>query len=247
MREANLLNKWHHLITDNWYTRTKLARDLHFYGTHLTGTVRSDARGMPRTLKESRLGVGMTKYMRSGSVLAVAFREKESQRKPVFALSTLAHAENKEKRTAHGRVVTKPAMITDHYNAGMGGVDLSDKQSYHYSSARATHKYWLGLFWNLVDKTILNAYIIYAQNTDEDVRLTRRDFVVNLIEELCRSEDPLPEPEATLPGAARHELKKLQGQQERDCVVCGLRCNGQLISTILLITTHTHCWFLCFR
>ena len=154
MNEARLLGKGYHLLTDNFYTKPPLARDLYKQNTCLTGTVRRNSKGIPDAVKNARLQVGETIYRRNAALLVVAFRDKASVTKPVLALSTFCNAENKEIRTAAGRQVTKP-LITDFYNTGMGGVDVSDKKIYHLASERATHRYWLKLFMNLIDKSDL--------------------------------------------------------------------------------------------
>ena len=47
MRKCHLLNKGYHLFTDNFYTKPLLARILDTEGTLLTGTVRSNSKGLP--------------------------------------------------------------------------------------------------------------------------------------------------------------------------------------------------------
>ncbi|CAL1532412.1 unnamed protein product, partial [Lymnaea stagnalis] len=47
---SNLLNKGYHLFTDNFYTKPKLAEYLYQNKTLLTGTVRANSKGMPRTM-----------------------------------------------------------------------------------------------------------------------------------------------------------------------------------------------------
>ena len=150
--------------------------------------MRRNSKGIPDAVKNARLQVGETIYRRNAALLVVAFRDKTSVTKPVLALSTFCNAENKEIRTAAGRQVTKPRMITDFYTTGMGGVDVSDKKIYHLASERATHRYWLKLFMNLIDKSMLNAFIIYESNTDDEPKLNRHNFAVQVIESFCEGD-----------------------------------------------------------
>ena len=86
MRKCHLLSKGYHLFTDNFYTKPLLARILDTEGTLLTGTVRSNSKGLPAI--PAKLNVGQMVQFRDGNSLVVAFREKKSQRKPVLMLST---------------------------------------------------------------------------------------------------------------------------------------------------------------
>ena len=49
------------------------------------------------------------------------------------------------------------------YNAGMGGVDLSDQLVQSYQVLRRTRKWWKALFFHILDIAATNAYIIHSQ------------------------------------------------------------------------------------
>ena len=159
MTEANLLGKGYHLVTDNFYTKVLLAQELLFNRTLLTGTVRANSRHFPQELKQGRHEVGAITYMRSDNgILALAFREKKSHRKPVLLLSTFSTIPaNVEAPNARGRVSVKPEVIRI-YNKNMGGVDMMDRKIYQIAAERTTRRYWVNIFWNLVDISIRNAY-----------------------------------------------------------------------------------------
>ena len=125
----------------------------------------------------------------AGEILIVAFKDKKSQKKPVMALSTLAHTVSVLKKTRSGRVVQKPHMIVDPYKTGMGTVDVTDKMVYHPAADRTTERYCQKLSWNLLDEALLTDYIIYSLNNSNNV-LTWYSFMVYLVESLCASEVP---------------------------------------------------------
>eukprot|EP00745_Piridium_sociabile_P033917 TRINITY_DN58298_c0_g2_i4.p1 TRINITY_DN58298_c0_g2~~TRINITY_DN58298_c0_g2_i4.p1 ORF type:complete len:699 (+),score=112.90 TRINITY_DN58298_c0_g2_i4:68-2164(+) len=220
MQACTLLNRGYHLYTDNFYTKPMLADTLFQQGTLLTGTVRSNSRGLSVHMKQARPGIGGTLYERQGQKLCVAFREKRSQRNPVLLLSTYHSARNEE-REVRGRRKTKPVMVFD-YNSHMGGVDLSDKKVCHIAGERPTHRYWIKIFRNLLDIAVLNAYEIYAMNTDRN-RMCKHDFVVCIVESLCGARDQQIQPDPVRPLAPLHRLVLLPGRRERDCVVCSDR------------------------
>jgi hypothetical protein len=112
-------------------------------------------------------------------------------------------------------------MIRD-YNLNMGGIDTADKSIYHLSCSRQTTRYWKKIFFNLLDISILNAFLLYKQNTDKP--LSRRDFIVSVVEDLVS--DSIQEISST-PSTSSfgtesvHTLEHLPGRQERKCGVCG--------------------------
>ena len=61
MRKYHLLNKGYHLFTDNLYTKPLLARILDTEGTLLTGTVRSNSKGLPAI--PAKLNVGQIAFL----------------------------------------------------------------------------------------------------------------------------------------------------------------------------------------
>ena len=144
------------MFTDNFYTKPKLAMHLRSEKTKLTGTVRVNSEDFPADLVRMKLAVGQSVFRRKGPMLAIAFCEKQSQRRPVLMLST-AHKANIETKTIRGKELTKPSMVFD-YNTYMGGIDLSDKIICHYAAERPTRRYWKKIFFNLVDICLLNSY-----------------------------------------------------------------------------------------
>ena len=67
---TGLLDKGHHVITDNWYTSLRLARYMLTRKTDLTGVVRVN-RGIPERLKNEILDSKQSSFMRNVDVLAV--------------------------------------------------------------------------------------------------------------------------------------------------------------------------------
>ncbi|GFO01603.1 PiggyBac transposable element-derived protein 4 [Plakobranchus ocellatus] len=222
MEKSRLLNKGYKLYTDNFYTKPKLAEFLEEKKTLLTGTVRANSKGLPEGVS-AQLQVGQTQFWRKGQMVVAAFRQKKSSRKPVLVLSTAHNAEITEK-TVRGKVQKKPAAIFD-YNSFMGGVDVSDKQIYHYASERSTRRYWKKIFQNLLDISILNSWIIFKMSLGNSLK--RDKFLISVIECLCEPEPAVARPMAVQVAApaplALHELVRLPDRKEKDCFVCSDR------------------------
>lgn len=94
MEKSGLLDKGHHLFTDQFYTKVPLALKLHERNTYLTGTINKNSQYLATTLKNTELEAGQTLYFRHKDVLLATFKQNAS-RKSVFALTTACHAEDK--------------------------------------------------------------------------------------------------------------------------------------------------------
>jgi len=82
----------------------------------------------------------------------------------------------------------------ERYNRHMGFLDISDRMANSYSMSRRTFKWTKKLFFQLLDLTVLNSWILLSscgtQYTHRDFRLL---LVRNLIEEAGKSQDrPTP-------------------------------------------------------
>lgn len=221
LREAQLLGKGHHLVTDNFYTKVKLAEDLFAEKTLLTGTVRQSSKGFPKKLTSLRLQPQTARYAEKPPVLACAYRDKVTQQKPVFLLSTGSSAVNITE-SIRGKDKLKPHLVRNIYNPGMGGVDMSDRKIYQIAAERPTHRYWVKIFRNIMDMSLRNAYEIYLQ-TVTTPPISCQDFVAEVVEGLCT---PAPQPEQPMSLSLQHQCVLLPDKKERDCVVCSDRSAG---------------------
>jgi DNA polymerase III epsilon subunit-like protein len=66
------------------------------------------------------------------------------------------------RRVTGGRVCIQRPMVIEHYNKYMGGVDLADQRRLHCNSTiMGGHRWWLKLFFYLLDVGTSNALILY--------------------------------------------------------------------------------------
>ena len=220
LQECDLLDKGYHLLTHDFYTQVTLAQNLSSHSTMLTGTVRSNSKQFPTDQFPARMAVQTSSYLQSGQLLACAYRDKKSQKKPVMLLTTGCAATD-FKYQKRGEDKLKPACVL-RYNKSMGGVDLSDRKLYQVAAERPCNRYWVKIFRNLVDICLRNSYELYL-NAYPNTNLSCADYVAEIVESLCGTVDRNPQ----MPVVAKtHRLKALPGRQERDCVVCSDRKNG---------------------
>lgn len=79
--------------------------------------------------------------------------------------------------------ISCPIVVKD-YNSFMGGVDHSDRLRALYNVDRKSKKWWLRIFWGLLDMAFVNAYVVYCEvfgNTD--VLEFRRSVALGLMAE----------------------------------------------------------------
>jgi hypothetical protein len=222
---ANHGGKNHHLVVDNYYTSIDLAQQMLLKEIYITGTIRRNRRNLPPLVQKKSRKKGEITAVRKGQMLALSWVDH----KQVRLISTFASAATVEitKRCTTREV---PNVITE-YNAGMGGIDVSDQMTDHYGAELGTVKCWHKVVFHLFDRTVTNAYICYKNNINDPTpakkKMTHLQFMIRLVEGLIGGyEEPrtrvgrpsLGSPEARL--TARHFLETIPDKKRKKCVLC---------------------------
>ena len=165
----NLKELWpdirgHHLFTDRFYTSPTLAKELAALGCHLTGTLLTNRKDVPKIFKKAKLKKGEKIAFRSeDDILFLSWRDK----RVVSLLSTWSTSSSevvsrKAKGTCQIQEVEKPSVVV-HYTKNMGAVDTADQYTSSYCFLRKTLKWWRKLFfWGM--EVSINGYILYQEN-----------------------------------------------------------------------------------
>lgn len=206
---ANLLQKAYHVFCDSFFTSLDLAWRLTLMGVHVTRTVRSNRR-IPLLIKNGTRAEEKV-YVRSSGTLMLRYWEP-GKKKVVRLLST--------KLMARDGTNAKPEIVNE-YNKHMGGVDQSDMMVSFYNGERKTIKVWKKVTFNLFQRIMLNAYILYSKNTTDRPIMSRLSFTQSVIESLAlefkRNE------KKKKPAKPRSKLGLAPGGKEHDCVQCSNR------------------------
>ncbi|UYV63933.1 hypothetical protein LAZ67_2006053 [Cordylochernes scorpioides] len=205
-QESSLLGKGYHLITDNFFTSINLAKDLLDSHTFLTGTIRTNRKGLPKTLTSAKLGVDESLYMVNNNLLALAYKEKKSK-PPVKFLSTFCDASS-GKKVSDQRDYPQMKICYDSY---MGGVDLIDQMLYTYMDERKGRKFYRKVILNIFHRALLNSFILYEQHIKDNPKLSRRAFNYSVINELVKNHLKPP----VLPSTSQEVLEKLPEKREK--------------------------------
>lgn len=169
---------------DNFFTTLPLAELLMTWKLSLTGTLRKNKTCIPKEMlpnKDRAIQSTMFGFVRNVAISSYV----PKQNKAVVLLSTQHYT------TVVSGTANKPLAILD-YNRSKAGVDIMDKMLGEYSTKRATRRWPLAFFFNMVDVACLAAYIIYTENnslkTKKNIKKSiRRSFLLELVDQMTAS------------------------------------------------------------
>jgi hypothetical protein len=242
------------VVTDREYTCVSLAVRLYAMGFCSIGTVTPSRLGFPKELKYPFKSVpkrlagqrGLCRLMRC-TKFPDLYACSWIDNKPVYFLacgvSTLKTAITRKEKDGSSREVGCPEFVAA-YNNYMNGVDAHDQlrlQRYSVQRALRAKKYYMTLFFGLIDMALVNAYIVhcqYCKNTGEKP-LSHAKFRVLLHEQLISASESdfqhisSPGPSCASPFRARssvtnHRLEFTEDKQPngkmryRVCKVCSI-------------------------
>ncbi|CAI9600260.1 unnamed protein product, partial [Staurois parvus] len=137
------------------YSSVPLFRHLFNLGICACGTVRSNRRGFPQRLVNTRLKKGEKACLRNEELLAVKWKDKRD----VYLLSSI-HADTTVQITTAAGVVEKPLCVHD-YNLNMGGVDFNDQMMQPYLVSRKAKRWYIKVSVYLFQLAVYNAFVLY--------------------------------------------------------------------------------------
>lgn len=169
------------IFTDRYFTSYSLCSRLLEKRLTLTGTILSTRREVPlemRNVRNRELFSTKELWDTENKVLLLSWVPKKG--KNVLLLSSLHNAAEPQQN----RDDKKPLVIHD-YNTGKGGVDLLDSCIDDFSCKRKTNRYPLVIFFNILDISVINAFIIFKQSSAPSSGKCRRDFMKTLAHQLA--------------------------------------------------------------
>ena len=168
---------------DNFFTSVSLARDLLQKKLTLVGTIlRNKPELPPKFTLAKGLEVTSTIFgFQSDAMIASYFPKKGCV---VNMLSTM-HALPDISSTSCEK---KPEVIL-YYNSTKSGVDILDRMVRTYTSKRMTRRWPVALFYNMLDLSAVNAYVVWQQLQGENSscfsKTKRRKFLIQLAKRLA--------------------------------------------------------------
>lgn len=178
--------KQHRIILfDNYFTSISLLERLKNEQTLAFGTIRNNRKRMPQNHKKDldiKRGDFDHRFSTSGIVI---FNWKDN--KVVYLASNYHGNETttvqRTSKDGSKSNVTCPILVKD-YNSFMGRVDHADRLQVLYCVDRKSKKWWLRIYWGLLDIVFVNAYVVYCQIFGQMVVLEiRRSIALGLMSE----------------------------------------------------------------
>lgn len=158
------------IYIDNFFNSPMLQYTLIDQNTMACGTVRSNRKHLPKTAP-------LDKNMKRGDIYTTSFHGityvKWMDNKAVYLLTNfLSPVERvtvkRRKAGSADKIDVICPRIVSHYNKNMGGVDLMDQRKVCYEiDRRSKIKYYLRLFFDLLDISVNNAYTVYTKLHDQ--------------------------------------------------------------------------------
>ena len=214
----------YNITTDNFFTSVPLAFKLLNRSRNpmtLLGTVRANRKYIPDFIKKHVGQEFDSCFAFSDDIMLVSYFPKEGK-KAVVLLSSSAPTDKimppkvskKDKREEKDK--KKPEII-DSYNHTKCGVDVLDQMTGHMSVTRATRRWTVNLFCNMLEMIAINAYVSYTMSVDP--KIERREFMILLVKDLCiphvLRRDVFG---SNLPQSVRMNIKKLIPQTQPQAV-----------------------------
>ena len=173
---APYLNKGYHIYCDNFFSSPLLAFELLLRNTYMIGTCREKRKGVPATIKD-RMKKSRTPRGASVSDFAVDSNGSRLQpevhcffwmdKKAVGLINTITPPD------VFGTVIRHDSRGQDleiqcpiavkKYSQYMGGVDLAENLRKTYSCSREGIKWYMRIFYYLIDTAAVNAFILYKE------------------------------------------------------------------------------------
>lgn len=191
LQENELLFHGHHLRLDKELCTPKLLLDLYDKQTIATGIAKNH-KHLPQKCLDGDLKDKESREWRQGPVLCVTYRDEAKQQ---TLLSTAACAGYDDDVTKNGKCIKKPKILSE-YNSVCCPVSQKDIDLHDLMCDKRTTRWTTMVMLSLIGSAMQNAYLLYTRHTSDIHKLTRRQFMISVIEALAsrstnRSENTL--------------------------------------------------------
>lgn len=188
----------HRVYFDNYYTSLPLIYHLEKNGIHCVGTARRNR--IPKCplpseadIKKDKRGTSYEYITDIDNIKISSVLWKDT--KAVILLSSFCGelpktAVRRFDKTEKKKIHTDCPKIVKEYNRHMGGVDLTDSLIGRYKIKLRSKKWYMRIFYHLLDLTMVNAWILYRKVNKvkgETKVLPLCDFKAEVAECLCKT------------------------------------------------------------
>jgi hypothetical protein len=165
-----LRKKGYHLYFDNFFSSVDLAQDLLLDDLYCVATTRTNRKKWPAGLKDTK---ALNKSLKRGESISAmvdskveCFVWKDNRCVPFINTVGQPGASTtvpRKEKDGNRRDVSCPEPVKL-YNQYMGGVDLADSRRKLYSCSRKSRRWWMRLFYFLVDLAFVNPHVLTRES-----------------------------------------------------------------------------------
>jgi len=171
----NFMWKGHIVFMDSFYCCPILTRHLYFKDTYVTGMTRGHRLGMPKEiLKDLNLEKNELKTFSVDYFHLDAFKDKKK------LLLIITSAYSNEIKTS---ISLKPESLVK-YNEYMNSVDKANQKNSYYRFPHKNRKWWKVMFFELLEISISNSYIIYKNDGN---KLSHKEYRLEIATSLIKN------------------------------------------------------------
>jgi hypothetical protein len=175
------------IYVDRFYTSMDLLKALDKMNLYVTGTVMKNR--LPKEITINKTSKTFKEMQTRGDFKKNLYKYKTvygiernyglvvwKDRDMVYGMSSCTNnnfeSDTCVRRSSNGLIrINRPQLITD-YNTYMGGVDLADMRRLHCNSTiMGQHRWWLKLFFYLLDVGTSNSLVLYREATDDSINI----------------------------------------------------------------------------
>ena len=181
---VSLHYKHYEVYADNFFTSVPLMEYLSSNKVLCCGTIRTNKKCVPKILaKDQDLERGAFDYRVSKNDIVI-YKWKDNKLVHIISNFDGTEPSNVQRKNKDDSVqsIPYPEAVSD-YDIYMGGVDKADMLCSLYGISRKSKKWWHRIFFDLVDRSICNAYVVYNKLEMEGCKLLsfRRSVAQSLI------------------------------------------------------------------
>ena len=177
---SHLPSTGYRIFMDNYFTMVTLFR-------HISGVMKQNACGTARTNRIPKEMKGKKNKKDAGKVKVMSTKDKGApltvlswmDKGLVYFLSTFVnHDEPLSELMRRTRAVVQAVVapvVALLYNDGMGGVDRADQYRSTYTTRRRSRRWWMNLYYWMLDVAVVNAYCCYTNVVDAECARAKKD------------------------------------------------------------------------
>ena len=190
---TDLFGKFHEVYFDNYFTSLPLMHYLRMNGVYACGTVRKHQVGLPSDFEnEKTISQGEFQFQCNEEGLVSMFWRG---RKGIYFLSnyhniTDVMSVGRRNKDGSREEITCPELVKD-YIENMEFVDKAGMLKALYEVNRKSQKWWHKIFWYILDVMVVNAFIIYREQTN-NMKTNLMKFRLSLVTGLIGAKTNTP-------------------------------------------------------